>query len=148
MTLIFYQCSRHYKDDNDRTTRVYHKAVTASDEAFIWQILTYYENYWAGVGNDEDDSLENSSNGKRGQKQGFIKTASKTLETYGKYITLVGESRKAPNTKLWSEKLMTLAKQKSNSQQKKQRKTNVIGTDHRYHCCRGTLDDVHKLKFV
>ena len=110
---------RHYKDNSDRCKNVYQKTVTTSDEAFIWQILTCYEEYWSGADKDGNDSLDNSSNGKRGQKPGFIKTASKTLETFGKYCTLVGESRKAPNTKLWSEKLMKMAKKKSNKQELK-----------------------------
>ena len=114
--LTFSRLNRHYKDDTDRTKHVYPKTVTTSDEAFIWQILTCFEEYWSAADKDGDDSLDNSSNGKRGQKLGFIKTASKTLETFGKYCTLVGESRKAPNTKLWSAKLMALAKEKSNKQ--------------------------------
>lgn len=117
---------RHYKDNNDRTKKVYHKAVTASDEAFIWQILTCYADNWAGNGNDGDDSLQNSTNSKRGPNQGFVNTAGKTLETYAKYCTLVGDSRKAPNMKLWSERLMMIAKHTSNVLKREEEKQKLL----------------------
>ena len=127
-TISFAIDNRHYKDNSDRTKKVYHKAVTASDEAFIWQILTFYADYWGGNAGDGDDSLQNSSNsGRRGPNQGFVKTAGKTLETYAKYCTLVGDSRLAPNMKLWSERLMTIAKQKTNKQKRDEEKNNPVG---------------------
>ena len=127
MPISFYLITRHYKDNSDRTKKVYHKAVTASDEAFIWQILTFYAEYWEGNADDGDDSLQNSSNsGKRGPNQGFVNTAGKTLETYAKYCTMVGESRLAPNMKLWSERLMAIAKQKTNKQKREDERNNMV----------------------
>jgi hypothetical protein len=49
------------------------------------------------------------------------------LETYVKYCTLVGDSRLAPNMKLWSERLMTIAKQLANKQKREEEKKNLVG---------------------
>jgi hypothetical protein len=87
-----------------------------SDEAFVWQVMTYYYPIWMqskskDVTRDEESSTVGSviSEGRSGPKRGFVKTAGKTIKTYNEYITLMGKSRSAPNAKLWSDRLKLVA---------------------------------------
>jgi hypothetical protein len=119
--LFLFAPNRHYKDINDQVKNVYHKAVTASDEAFIWQIMTFYPDFWLCENKaDEEDSVGKHNNGKGGPRKGFKDTAGKTVETYGKYCKMVGESRSAANSKLWGDRLMLVARQFANTQKKKE----------------------------
>ena len=61
-----------------------------------------------------------TSGRKGGPRKGFTETAGKTIDTYKRYLKLVGESRKAKNTKLWSDRLMLIARK---SAVRKKRKT-------------------------
>jgi hypothetical protein len=103
----------------------YHKAITASDEAFLWQVMTFYPSFWkrglqldklnmdddysvtggsdnvteATSGSASESSISSGDRGqtkkKRGPKKGFKDTAGKTIQAYKDYLTRVGESREA-----------------------------------------------------
>jgi hypothetical protein len=106
--------------------------VTASDEAFIWQVMTFYPSFWEQEGGQGDDdsvvdnsaevSISVSSNGtksvKAGPKRGFTDTAGKTMLTYQTYVRKMGESREAPNAETWSDRLLLAARQVANSNKK------------------------------
>lgn len=106
--------------------------MTASDEAFIWQVMTFYPSFWkqeGGQGDDDsmfDDSAEVSigvssygTNGvKAGPKRGFTDTAGKTMSTYETYVLKMGESRTALNAQKWSDRLLLAARQVANSNKK------------------------------
>jgi hypothetical protein len=89
--------------------------VTVSDEAFVWQVMTYYYPIWMqtkskDVTRDEESIVGSVlSGGRSGPKRGFVKTAGKTIKTYNEYITLMGKLRSAPNAKLWSDRLKLVA---------------------------------------
>jgi hypothetical protein len=150
LSLLLYRS--HYKNASDHRKNLYHKAVSASDEAFIWQVMTFYPTFWKGEqrANEEDSVLDSSvsasdqndtatsvtdassasggassfggsatSGRKGGPRKGFTETAGKTIDTYKQYLKLVGESRKANNTKLWSDRLMLIARQSANKKAKK-----------------------------
>lgn len=111
----------------DRATREYHVAVTTSDEAFAWQLLTNYYQVWEKelLEDTQNDPSENSlgSGGKAkvGPKKGFKNTAGKTVDKYNEYICLVGRSRKGRNASLWSTSLKQAAQQeKLNREREKQ----------------------------
>jgi hypothetical protein len=73
--------------------------------------MTFYYPSWAALkGNAtevEQDDEENSLTRKTtpGPKKGFTDTAGKTVAKYNEYVYLMGESRKGPNAKLWSDRL-------------------------------------------
>ena len=106
--------------------------MTASDEAFIWQVMTFYPSYWKQEGDQGDDdsvvdnsaevSISVSSNGtksvKAGQKRGFTDTAGKTMLTYETYVQKMGKSREALNAKKWSDRLLLASRQVANSKVK------------------------------
>ena len=99
-----------------RATIDYHVAVTPSDEAFAWQVLTNYWKVWEDGLKDssEDTSDEGGGSGEKGKVgpvRGFKNTAGKTVDKYHEYICLVGRSRKCPNAKLWSTTLRQAAQQ-------------------------------------
>ena len=115
----------------DQTTNLYHKAVTASDEAFVWQVMTFYPSFWKREGGQGDDasvvnnsadvSISVSSNGtnsSKGAKRGFTDTAGKTMSTYETYVQKMGESREAPNAQKWSDRLLLAARQVAYSNKK------------------------------
>ena len=113
----------------------YHKAVSVSDEAFLWQVLTYYPRFWFGgvaqgcsdqsgitttTGSVSEstntDSTDNASGAytvsgkkRKGPMKGFTETAGKTVKVYKEYLERVGESRESSNAKLWSKKLQEIA---------------------------------------
>jgi hypothetical protein len=60
-----------------------------------------------------------TSGRKSGPRKGFTETAGKTIDTYKQYVKLVGESRKAKNTKLWSDRLMLIARKSAVRKEKK-----------------------------
>lgn len=104
--------------------------MTASDEAFIWQVMTFYPSFWAQGDQGEDDSLVDSSagfsssvssigaNSVKGAKRGFTNTAGKTMATYETYVQKMCASRKAPNAQKWSDRLLLVARQVANSKKK------------------------------
>ena len=73
--------------------------------------MTFYYPSWAALkGNAtevEQDDDENSMTRKTtpGPKKGFTDTGGKTVEKYNEYVYLMGQSRKGPNAKLWSDRL-------------------------------------------
>lgn len=99
--------------------------MTPSDEAFVWQIMTFYPSSWVQesdqgdndsvVDNSSEVSISVSSNGtksvKVGPKGGFKETAGKTMLTYETYVRKMGESRQALNANKWSERLLLVARQ-------------------------------------
>jgi hypothetical protein len=102
--------------------------VTASDEAFLWQVVTFYPSFWKkeeGHQKDDDSTgvlISVSSDGnqsvKAGPKRGFTDTAGKTMKAYETYVRKVGESREALNAKKWSDRLLLAARQVSNMKKK------------------------------
>jgi hypothetical protein len=86
----------------------YNNVVTASDEAFVWQVLTFYGPIWmnemSGSGEDTESNSDNANgadNGgerrmtmKAGPKKGFKETSGKTVDTYYTYVNEVGISMK------------------------------------------------------
>jgi hypothetical protein len=123
---------RFYKSEKDWTSNIYDRAVTPSDEAFIWQVMTFYPSFWKKEGDQDDDdsmignsaavSIGGSSSGtksvKAGAKQGFTDTAGKTMSTYVKYLKKMGDSRTAENAKKWSDRLLLIARQGANRKKK------------------------------
>lgn len=87
--------------------------MTASDEAFLWQVVKFYPSFWKkeeGHQGDDDSTgvlISVSSDGnksvKAGPKRGFMNTAGKTMKAYEMYVRKVGESREALNAKKWSD---------------------------------------------
>lgn len=120
-----------------RATRDYHVAVTASDEAFAWQVLTNYYQVW------EEELVEATGkarmvdgNGggekvKVGPKKGFKNTAGKTVDMYNDYVCQLGKSRKGPNARLWSTTLKQAAQQEQMIlyDEKKEEETSVSVED-------------------
>lgn len=111
---MFFISYSNYKTLKDRTKRDYNATVTASDEAFVWQVMTYYYPLWKSEGSDlvpEDDSVEESvlSGGKSGPKAGFKNTAGKTIGKFNEYIIQVGKSREGRNAELWGDRMKLAA---------------------------------------
>jgi hypothetical protein len=73
--------------------------------------MTFYYPSWAALkGNEtelerDDDEYSMTRKTTPGPKKGFTDTAGKTVEKYNEYVYLMGESRKGPNAKLWSDRL-------------------------------------------
>ena len=112
----------------------YHKAVTVSDEAFLWQVMTVYPKVWFSGSAKADDISDNtattglvsestssvssgsasrvstvSGKKKKGPTKGFTDTAGKTITLYKQYLDSIGNSRQFANTKLWDRKLKQIA---------------------------------------
>jgi hypothetical protein len=98
---------------DDRAAQDYHTAVTASDEAFVWQVMTYYYPAWEEEERDGNASTDGSDlrGKKNGPKKGFRNTAGKTMHKYKEYICKMGRSRMGPNAALWSDNLRLAAQQ-------------------------------------
>jgi hypothetical protein len=103
---------------DNRATQDYHISVTPSDEAFVWQVMTYYYPSWeeeerdreGGQGNDSTDG-SSSIEKKNGPRKGFKQTASKTIHKYKEYICKMGRSRSGPNANMWSDNLKRAAQE-------------------------------------
>lgn len=106
--ILVSKCSKNYKTLEDRATRDYHIAVTTSDEAFAWQVLTNYYKVWeeelkeATENARLEDGNRGNEKGKVGPKKGFKNTAGKTVDKYNDYVCRLGRSRKGLNARLWS----------------------------------------------
>jgi hypothetical protein len=112
----------------------YHKAVTVSDEAFLWQVMTVYPKFWFSGSTKADDPSDTtattgsvtestisvssgsasgvstvSGKKKKGPNKGFTYTAGKTIKLYKQYLDSIGNSRQFDNTKLWDKKLKQIA---------------------------------------
>ena len=106
--------------------------MTVSDEAFVWQLMTFYPSAWEQeVDQGDDDSVVDNSaevsisvssnvtkSVKAGPKEGFIETAGKTMLTYETYVQKMGESREAVNATKWSDRLKLAARQVASSNKK------------------------------
>lgn len=82
--------------------------VTPSDEAFVWQVMTFYYPIWV----ENDRGQLHSQGTKSGPKKGFNQTTGKTMKTFRNYLQAVGSSRSACNSKMWSGRLKYLAHKK------------------------------------
>lgn len=94
-----------YKNKKDWIKYDYDLVVTPSDEAFVWQVMTFYYPVWS-----DEKSEHPACDRKGGPKKGFTNTTGKTMKTYEKYLQAVGSSRDAINSKLWSRRLKFLAR--------------------------------------
>lgn len=117
LTIVFFLQRKNYKTLAHRAAQDYHVAVTPSDEAFAWQVLTNYYEVWEHERNEyiqrnsSDYSTNSDDKVKVGPKIGFKKTAGKTVDKYNEYVVLVGKSRKGINAGLWSTTLRQAAQQ-------------------------------------
>jgi hypothetical protein len=104
-----------YKNNKDWLKYDFNRVVTPSDEAFVWQIMTYYYPVWV-------EEKEADANGARaGPKKGFKNTTGKTVKTFQKYLHAVGSSRSAGNSKLWSGRLKYIAQKQEREDREKKR---------------------------
>jgi hypothetical protein len=122
----------------------YSNVVTASDEAFVWQVLTFYCPIWMDemVSGEDEDTETNSDNAtdngyerkmtkKSGPKKGFKETSGKTVGTFYSYVNEVGVSMNSKNAATWSKRLKLLAQVKDEEEKDKDRekeKSDVINT--------------------
>ena len=100
--------------------------MTASDEAFVWQVMTFYYPIW--VQERQDDALLCK---KSGPKKGFKQTTGKTVKVFQSYVQAVGRSRSARNSNLWSGRLKYLVHKKEKEDREKEileEKSNMMCT--------------------
>lgn len=93
---------RNYKNIKGWIKYDYNRVVKPSDEAFVWQVMTFYYPVWLATVADQPNSA--------GPRAGFNQTTGKTTDTYYKYLQDVGSSRVSENSKLWSAKLKQVAR--------------------------------------
>ena len=128
--MFFINNHRKYKTEAHRATLNYHDVVSVSDEAFVWQLMTYYYPMWSQeknekksantAGNENDDELSvDDERAAAGPKKGFRDTASKTVPKYNEYCYIMGQSRAGPNAKLWGNSLKLAAKRNMKPEKKK-----------------------------
>lgn len=104
-----------YKNIAQWSCNDYHTTVTASDEAFVLQVMTYYYPRWTDPSLHEETSVSESvvsggTGGRGGPARGFKGTACKTIRQYHEYVSQMGRSRAGVNAKLWSGRLKEAAK--------------------------------------
>lgn len=106
---------RDYKNEKQWLRNNYCSAVSASDEAFVWQIMKFYYPVWVR----EHD--ERGSKKKSGPMKGFKNTASKTKQTYERQLISCGVSREKTTTTTWGARLMLVRQEHENKKRADQR---------------------------
>jgi hypothetical protein len=113
--------NRNYKNIKGWIKYDYDRVVRPSDEAFVWQVMTFYYPVWVGNnagGGDDVVGTKNSLNSS-GPKKGFNQTTGKTIKTFHKYLQAVGSSRASKNSRMWSARLKRIAQERDRENEAK-----------------------------
>lgn len=112
--------NRNYKNNAAWVKYDYDRVVRPSDEAFIWQVMTYYHPVW--VNKKSEDLCDRAvvrMKDSSGPKKGFNETTGKTIKAFHSYLQLVGSSRTSSASKLWSARLKQIARERDNEKMAK-----------------------------
>jgi hypothetical protein len=77
MLIRRYNSKSHFRDV------LFHKGVTETDEAFVWQIMKYYYPQWTRMAEDSSSISDEGSSKKRGELQRV------SLKRQGKQLNLI-----------------------------------------------------------
>lgn len=106
----------------------FHPCVSASDEAFVWQIMNYYTGQWAKL-SISGESVQSGHDGcrvkrKGGASKGFKDTAGKTSGEFRKKYERVVMMRKEHRevVKLWSKHLRKMVRNKEHERRNEENK--------------------------